>query len=34
MELVALAAFGVLFSAFVVVPTQIQKRHSRRSTEE
>jgi len=32
MELVAFAAFGILFGAFVVLPTQIQKRHNSRET--
>jgi hypothetical protein len=30
MEIVAAVAFGVLFIAFAVVPTQVQKYHNRR----
>ena len=33
MIVVAVIAFVVLFAAFVVVPTQVQKRHHRRNHE-
>jgi len=33
MIVVAVIAFVVLFAAFVVVPTQVQKRHHRRDHE-
>jgi hypothetical protein len=33
-EVLAIAAFGVLFMAFAVLPTQIQKYHQRRESDD